>query len=39
MPGRQGITEDDMAAWAQDLVDQGPDYFFSLNRYLFVAER
>ena len=39
VPGRQGITEDEVAAWAQDLVDQGPDYFFSLNRYLFVAER
>ena len=39
VPGRQGISEDEVAAWAQDLVDQGPDYFFSLNRYLFVAER
>ena len=39
VPGRQGITEDEVAAWAQDLVDQGPDYFFSLNRYLFIAER
>jgi SAM-dependent methyltransferase len=39
VPGRQGITEDEVAAWAHDLVDQGPDYFFSLNRYLFIAER
>ena len=39
VPGREGITEDEVAAWAHDLVDQGPDYFFSLNRYLFIAER
>ena len=24
-------------AWAQDLTELGPNYFFSLNRYLFLA--
>jgi arsenite methyltransferase len=37
VPGRQGITEDDARAWADDLVGQGSDYFFSINRYVFVA--
>jgi SAM-dependent methyltransferase len=37
--GRQGVTEADVAAWAQDVSGQGRDYFFSLNRYLFVAAR
>ena len=37
--GRQGLGEDDVAAWAEDLVAQGEDYFFSLNRYVFVGER
>ena len=39
VPGRQGLTESEVAAWAQDLQSQGADYFFSLNRYLFIAER
>jgi ubiquinone/menaquinone biosynthesis C-methylase UbiE len=39
VPGRQGLSEADVAAWAQDLEGQGADYFFSLNRYLFIAER
>jgi arsenite methyltransferase len=39
VPGRQGLTESEVAAWAQDLQGQGADYFFSLNRYLFIAER
>ena len=41
VPGRQGITKDEVIAWAEDLqtlADSG-DYFFSLNRYLFVAEK
>ena len=37
VPGRNGLTEKDAAAWAEDLVSLGGDYFFSLNRYLFVA--
>jgi arsenite methyltransferase len=39
VPGRQGLTEAEVAAWARDLQGQGGDYFFSLNRYLFIAER
>jgi arsenite methyltransferase len=37
--GRHGLTAADVAAWAADLRSLGPDYFFSLNRYLFRAER
>ena len=37
--GRGGISEADAAAWEQDLASLGDDYFFSLNRYLFVAQR
>src|SRR5262249_25118625 len=38
-PGRQGITEADVTAWATDLRELGAadNYFFSLNRYLFLA--
>jgi arsenite methyltransferase len=35
--GRQGLTRADATAWADDLAELGEDYFFSLNRYLFVA--
>jgi arsenite methyltransferase len=37
VPGRKGITEDEARAWADDLATQGNDYFFSINRYVFVA--
>ncbi len=37
VPGRGGFTADDLAGWAGDLVGLGPAYFFSLNRYLFLA--
>ncbi len=39
--GRQGITEDEARAWADDLRQLGAEgrYFFSLNRYLFVARK
>jgi arsenite methyltransferase len=37
VPGRQGITEDEVRAWADDLAAHGDDYFFSINRYVFVA--
>jgi arsenite methyltransferase len=36
--GRQGITAEEASAWADDLRSLGQNYFFSLNRYLFVAE-
>jgi arsenite methyltransferase len=35
--GRQGIEPDEAAAWARDLAGLGEDYFFSLNRYLFIG--
>jgi arsenite methyltransferase len=39
VPGRHGLTEADAAAWADDLVALKEDYFFSLNRYVFLAVR
>jgi arsenite methyltransferase len=37
--GRQGVDQDEVAAWEADLRSLGEDYFCSLNRYLFVATR
>ncbi len=37
--GRGEVSADEAAAWAEDLRRLGEDYFFSLNRYLFVARR
>jgi len=39
--GRDGITRDEAEAWAADLRQSGArgEYFFSLNRYLFLAFR
>lgn len=37
VPGRHGLDGADVDAWSQDLLALGPDYFFSLNRYLFLA--
>ena len=37
VPGRQGLSESDASAWADDLIALDSDYFFSLNRYLFLA--
>jgi len=37
--GRGGVTEAEVTAWDQDLAGLGDDYFFSLNRYLFIAHR
>ena len=39
VPGRSGLTAADVNAWAEDLTGLGADYFFSLNRYLFLAVR
>ena len=33
----KGVTAAEAQAWADDLRGLGPDYFFSLNRYLFAA--
>jgi SAM-dependent methyltransferase len=37
VPGRQGLNDRDARDWAEDLRTLGDDYFFSLNRYLFLA--
>jgi arsenite methyltransferase len=37
--GRAGVTEAEAKPWADDLTGLGDDYFFSLNRYQFVATR
>ena len=39
VPGRHGLTEQDATAWADDLIALGDDYFFSINRYVFVAAK
>jgi arsenite methyltransferase len=39
VPRHSDITAGDVAAWASDLAGLGAGYFFSLNRYLFVAVR
>ncbi len=38
---RQGVTRDEAMAWAQELRERGDkeEYFFSLNRYLFIAKK
>ena len=35
--GRRGVDAPEAAAWEADLTSLGPDYFFSINRYVFVA--
>jgi ubiquinone/menaquinone biosynthesis C-methylase UbiE len=37
VPGRAKVTDQEATAWAEDLRSLGESYFFSLNRYLFVA--
>ncbi len=39
VPGRRGVTSEEVAAWAADLRTLGDrgEYFFSVNRYLFVV--
>ena len=37
VPGHAGVTAEQARAWADDLRALGAGYFFSLNRYLFVA--
>ena len=39
VPRHSDMTADDITAWASDLIGLGPGYFFSLNRYLFIAVR
>lgn len=35
--GRHGVSAEEASAWEADLRALGPNYFFSLNRYLFLA--
>ena len=35
--GRDGITADQATSWAQELTELDDRYFFSLNRYVFLA--
>lgn len=35
--GRDGITADQARSWAQELTELDDRYFFSLNRYVFLA--
>lgn len=37
--GRDGWSAADVDGWAEDLRALGPDYFFSLNRYIFRATK
>ena len=39
VPGRRGLTREEVDAWAADLRALGErgEYFFSVNRYLFVT--
>jgi ubiquinone/menaquinone biosynthesis C-methylase UbiE len=39
--GRKGISQDEAKAWARELRDCGEngEYFFSLNRYFFLARK
>jgi SAM-dependent methyltransferase len=39
VPRHSDISASEIASWASDLVGLGPGYFFSLNRYLFLAVR
>jgi arsenite methyltransferase len=39
VPGHHRMTQADAEAWAVDLRSMGDAYFFSLNRYLFTAQK
>jgi SAM-dependent methyltransferase len=39
VPDRNGVSQAEATAWAQDLTELGPNYFLSLNRYLFLAHK
>jgi arsenite methyltransferase len=40
-PGRKGVTQSEADAWFAEFADLGKEgkFFFSLNRYLFVADK
>ena len=37
--GRDGLTPAEVDAWVATCAGSAPDYFFSLNRYVFRATR
>jgi len=39
--GRKGVTQDEANAWLAEFADLGKkgEFFFSLNRYVFVADK
>ena len=37
LSGRNGFTAAELDEWRRELIDQGEDFFFSLNRYVFVG--
>ncbi len=37
--GRDGLAAAEVDAWREDLRSMGPNYFFSLNRYVFGATK
>ncbi len=41
VPGRQGLTREDLSAWVDDLqeLDENGAYFFCLNQFLFLFEK
>ena len=41
VPGRRGISQDDVDAWIEDLRCQSDEgsYFFSLDQFLFLATK
>ena len=39
VPGHGDVTDQEADAWARDLAALGHDYFFSLNRYVFLATK
>lgn len=41
VPGHRGVTAGEASAWLADLRERGArgEYFFSINRYLFLARR
>ncbi len=39
VPGRGGVSGDEAEAWAAGLREMGDDYFFAMNRFMFLARR
>jgi hypothetical protein len=41
VPGRRGVTQEEAAAWLEDLTHTGErgEWFFNVNQYLFLVEK